>query len=64
MKPLPSLTEGQRRALALALEERWAVAVEARDGTRVHLRPGRPGCLLVLCLSSDEPPAAGEQQAA
>ena len=64
MKPLPTLTEAQRRALALAIEERWAVAVEARDGTRVQVRPGRPGRVLVLLLSSAEPPAAGEQQAA
>lgn len=56
MKTSPSsLTDVQRRALALAQAERWTIWAESRDGTRVRLRPGHPGRHLVLLLAGALP---------
>jgi len=48
-----SLSDLAQRALALADAERWNVAAQATDGTRVPLRTGRPGRTLVLYLSQE-----------
>lgn len=54
--PLATLTDAQRRALAIAEAERWRVVAEAGDGTRATLaRGGRRGRVLVLMLSGPEP---------
>lgn len=52
--PPPALGEAQRWAVELAAPHGWAVAVEARDGTRLELQRGAPGRLLVIALSAKE----------
>lgn len=53
----PQLTEAQRWALQLAEAEAWHVEVEARDGSRVTLRPRPRRPRLVLYLGGLEAPA-------
>jgi hypothetical protein len=46
----PSLTEAQRRALALGDDLRWCILVEAGNSSQVMIRTGQPARVLVLCL--------------
>jgi hypothetical protein len=47
----------QRWALELGEAEAFSIAVEAADGTRVELRKGKSGRLVVITLGGDGPPA-------
>ena len=53
MQTNAALSDLSARALSLADGERWNVAAQATDGTRVPLRIGRPGRTLVLYLSQE-----------